>query len=150
MFRGWFSVKMSTMLEECTTEEQRSVMRFFCGQKGLNAKDIHETMFLLFRMGSVCRVERFTAGGKRFADDEEAETGERKWLRRQSKHFYAVGFDALVKRWDKCTNVGGGYVEKCVFFSGFEYHMFHVLHPFCDYLLTSSYNALSRRKSHTS
>jgi hypothetical protein len=29
--------------------------------------------------------------------------------------FYAVGFDALVKRWDKCINVGAGYVEKCSF-----------------------------------
>jgi hypothetical protein len=28
------------------------------------------------------------------------------------KDFYAVGFDALVKRWDKCVDVGGGYVEK--------------------------------------
>jgi hypothetical protein len=30
----------------------------------------------------------------------------------QSKDFYAAGFDALVKRWDKCIIVGGGYVEK--------------------------------------
>jgi hypothetical protein len=51
-------------------------------------------------------------GAKRFADDEEAETKTRKLLRQQSKDFYAVGFDALVKRWDKCINVGGGYVEK--------------------------------------
>jgi hypothetical protein len=35
-----------------------------------------------------------------------------KWLRQQSKDFYAAGFDALVKRWDTCINVGGGYVEK--------------------------------------
>jgi hypothetical protein len=35
-----------------------------------------------------------------------------KWLRQQSKDFYATGFDALVKRWDKCINVGGGHVEK--------------------------------------
>jgi hypothetical protein len=36
-----------------------------------------------------------------------------KWLReRQSKDLYAAGFDALVKRWNKCINVGGGYVEK--------------------------------------
>jgi hypothetical protein len=28
------------------------------------------------------------------------------------KGFYAAGFDALVKRWDKCINTGGGYVEK--------------------------------------
>jgi hypothetical protein len=36
----------------------------------------------------------------------------RKWLRQQSKDFYALGFSAWVKRWDKCINVGGGYVEK--------------------------------------
>jgi hypothetical protein len=48
--------------------------------------------------------------GKRFAD-EEIETEVRKWLR-QSKDFYAAGFDALVNPWDKYINVGGGYVEK--------------------------------------
>jgi hypothetical protein len=30
----------------------------------------------------------------------------------QSKDFYAAGFDALVKRWDKGINVGGGRVEE--------------------------------------
>jgi hypothetical protein len=48
----------------------------------------------------------------RFADDEEVETEMRKWLRQQSKDFYAAGFDALLKRWDKCISVGGGYVKK--------------------------------------
>jgi hypothetical protein len=37
---------------------------------------------------------------------------EQKWLRQQSKDFYAAGFNALVKRRDKCINVHGGYVEK--------------------------------------
>jgi nitrate reductase assembly molybdenum cofactor insertion protein NarJ len=50
--------------------------------------------------------------GKLFADDEEVHTEVRKCLRKQSKNSYAVGFDVLVKRWDKCINVGGGYVEK--------------------------------------
>jgi hypothetical protein len=35
-----------------------------------------------------------------------------KWLRQQSKDFYAAGFDALIKRWDIYISVGGGYVEK--------------------------------------
>jgi hypothetical protein len=35
-----------------------------------------------------------------------------KWLRQQSKDFYAEGFDVLIKQWNKCINVGGGYVEK--------------------------------------
>jgi hypothetical protein len=50
--------------------------------------------------------------GKRFAVDEEVETEVRKWLRQQSKELNTAGADALVKRWDKCINVGGGYVEK--------------------------------------
>jgi hypothetical protein len=49
---------------------------------------------------------------------EEVETGVRKWLRQQSKNFNAAGFNALVKRWDKCSNGGGGYVEKWKFSPG--------------------------------
>jgi hypothetical protein len=69
--------------------------------KGLNAKDIHKGMFPVY-VGSVCRVKQFSLGGRRFADDEEVETEVRKWLRQQSKDFYSAGFDALVKRWNKC------------------------------------------------
>jgi hypothetical protein len=47
-------------------------------------------------------------GCYRFADDKEVETEMQKWLRQQSKDFYAAGFNALVKRWDKCINVNGG------------------------------------------
>jgi hypothetical protein len=50
--------------------------------------------------------------GKLFADGEEVETEVQKWLRQQPKDFYAAGFYALVKRWDKCINVDGGYAEK--------------------------------------
>jgi hypothetical protein len=49
--------------------------------------------------------------GKGFADDEKLETEVRKWLKQQPEDFYSAGFDALVRRWDKCINVGGGYVE---------------------------------------
>jgi hypothetical protein len=38
---------MTTMLEECTNEDRRSVVRF-CGQKGLNAKDIRKEMFPVY------------------------------------------------------------------------------------------------------
>jgi hypothetical protein len=51
--------------------------------------------------------------GKSFVDDEVVETEVRKWLR---KDFYAVGFNALVKRWNKCITVGEGSVEKYIFF----------------------------------
>jgi hypothetical protein len=42
IFRGWFN-KMATMLEDSTTEEQRSVVRFLWA-KGLDAKDIHKPL----------------------------------------------------------------------------------------------------------
>jgi hypothetical protein len=58
----------------------------------------------------------------------------RKWLRQQSKYFCAAGFDALIKQWDKCINVGG-YVEKYMFFLRFGYQMFYVLYAFVIYLL---------------
>jgi histone-lysine N-methyltransferase SETMAR len=55
---------------------------------------------------------KYQLGGKRFADDEMVETEVRKWPAQESKDFYAAGFEALVKRWDKCINASGGYVEK--------------------------------------
>jgi hypothetical protein len=67
------------------------------GGKCLSRKELHN-----------CVEKR----GKRFADDEQVKTEMRKWLRQQSKDFYATGFDALVKRWGKCINVVGGHVEK--------------------------------------
>jgi hypothetical protein len=51
-------------------------------------------------------------GGKRLTGDEDVEMKVQKWLWQQLKDFYAGDFNALVKRWDKCINVGGGYVEK--------------------------------------
>jgi hypothetical protein len=102
-------VKMATVLKECNTEEQKSVVLFFGGQKiqckgnvsclrwGVSCKAIHNW------------VEKHD---KRFADDEGVETEMRKLLRQQSKDLNAAGFDTLVKRWDKCISVGGGYVEK--------------------------------------
>jgi hypothetical protein len=86
---------MVTMLEEYTTEEQRSDVRFLWA-KGLHERDIHKECFL-FTVGSACRVKLFSLGGKHFADDEEVEMDVRKWLRKQSKDFYAVGFNAMVK-----------------------------------------------------
>jgi hypothetical protein len=90
---------MATVLEEYITEEQRSVVRFFLWAKKLNAKDSHKEMFPLYGGKFLSRKavqNRGKKSGKRFADDEEVKTELRKWLRQQSKYFYAAGFDALV------------------------------------------------------
>jgi hypothetical protein len=114
---------METVLEEYITEEQRSVMLFFLWEKDSMQRIIMKN-FILFTVGSVCRVKRFITGplenhlgGKRIADDKEVETEVRKWLR-TVRRLLCCGFDALVKRWDKCINVAGGYVEKQMFFPG--------------------------------
>jgi hypothetical protein len=49
--------------------------------------------------------------GNRFADDEKFETKVRKWLKQQSKTSM-LRADVLEKRWDNCSIIVGGYVEK--------------------------------------
>jgi hypothetical protein len=61
---------------------------------------------------SVCHVKQFTTFSRHSLKYEKLETEVQKWLRQQSKDAYAAGFDALVKRWDKCINVGRGCVNK--------------------------------------
>jgi hypothetical protein len=68
--------------------------------------------YFLLTVGSVSRINRFSLSGQRFTENEKVEMEARKWLRQQSKDFHAAGFDALVKSWDKCISVDGGYVEK--------------------------------------
>jgi hypothetical protein len=105
---------MATVLEVYTTKEQRSFVRFLWA-KGLRAKDIYKKIFPLYGGRCLsCKVvhNSFENHDRIFADDEEVETEVQKWLRQPSKDLYGAGFDALVKRWDKYINVGGGYVEK--------------------------------------
>jgi hypothetical protein len=105
---------MATVLEGCTTEEQRSVVRF-CGEKdSVNRMFINK--YFLYTVGSVCRAKRFATGSRNSPNDVKMSQMMPdqvwKWLRQQSKDFYAAGFDALGKRWNKCISVGGRYVEK--------------------------------------
>jgi hypothetical protein len=55
-----------------------------------------------------------------------------KWLKQQSKDLYAAGFDALVKRWDKCISVGDGDMSRSKYF--FQVLISHVLRfmSICD------------------
>jgi hypothetical protein len=68
---------------------------------------------ILFTVGSVCHVKRCTSGSRNSLKDvrksQMMPDQVQKWPRQQSKHLYAAGFDAPVKRCDKCISVGGGY-----------------------------------------
>jgi hypothetical protein len=86
---------MATVLEECTTEDQRSVVRF-C-EKNDSMERIFVKECFLFTVGSVYRVKRFTAGSRNSLKDEEVEMEVRKWLRQQSKDFICCGFRRIGK-----------------------------------------------------
>jgi transposase len=65
---------MATVLEDYTTEEQRSVVRFFWA-KVRNSKDIHKQTFAVYGGKSLSRkavhdwVEKFSQGRLKIADD---------------------------------------------------------------------------------
>jgi hypothetical protein len=105
---------MVTVLEDCTTREQSSLVQFL-QEKGVSSRKIHKEMFLVYG-GSVFRVKWFRTGSRNSLKDVRKSQilpdQVRKWLRQQSKDLYVAGFDALVKQWDMCINVDGGYVEK--------------------------------------
>jgi hypothetical protein len=76
---------MATLLEDFTTEEQRSVMRFY-GQKGLNAEFIHKEIFPVYGGKSLsCKTvhnwaEKFSQGHSKV---QMMPNQVRKWLRQQ-------------------------------------------------------------------
>jgi hypothetical protein len=70
---------------------------FVCGQKDSMQRVLIKKYFL-FTVGSVCRVKLFTTGSTNFLKDvrksQMVPDQVRKWLRQQSKDFYAGGFEA--------------------------------------------------------
>jgi hypothetical protein len=101
---------MKTVLEECTTGEQHSAVRFLWTE-GLNAKDIHKERFpvcggkCLSRKAVYNWVEK---GDRCFADDKEVGTEVLKWLRQQSK----TSVLRVLTHWQSNGTNVGGYVKK--------------------------------------
>jgi hypothetical protein len=77
-----FSNQNGNVLDDYTTEEQRSVVRFFLWTKGHNAKGIYNAIFYVYGEKCLSRkavhncVEKFSQGRLKVADDE---TDVRKW-----------------------------------------------------------------------
>jgi steroid 5-alpha reductase family enzyme len=69
-------VKMMTVFEVCTTEKQRSVVRFLWA-KGLSVKNIHKEMIPVYgvecswRKAVQNRVEKLSQGRSKVADDAQ-------------------------------------------------------------------------------
>lgn len=51
-------------------------------------------------------------GGSRYGSDDELKEGVNEWLNNLAATEYAEGIEKLVKRYDKCLNLNGDYVEK--------------------------------------
>lgn len=51
-------------------------------------------------------------GGQKFATDDEVEAAVQSWLDNQPKTFFERGIMLLPKRWRKCVELRGDYVEK--------------------------------------
>jgi hypothetical protein len=120
---------MTTVLEMCTTEEQCSFVLFLC---------FHKEMFPVY--GGKCLLRKTIhvwakKRGKHFAVGE-VQTEVRKWLR-QSEDFYAAGFDAQVKRLDRCIMLMEDMSRNNFFSPGSNITVcFYVLYPFVAYLLS--------------
>jgi hypothetical protein len=98
----------------------------FLWAKGLNAKDIHIEIVPVHGGKCLSRkavhnwVANVSLMTKRLKRRCESGWGN-SW-----EDFYSAGFDALVKRWDKCMNVGGGYFAKLMFFIQVTCFVFHI------------------------
>jgi hypothetical protein len=128
-------VKMTTVLEECTNEEKRSVVRF-CGQKDSMQRILVKKCFL-FTVGNVSHVKGFTTrlrnsfqDVRNVADDAGAEVAET-----TVKRLLCCGF--------RRASTAAEQVYQCwwricreMFSPRFEYNIFYVLYPFVTYLLT--------------
>ena len=88
---------MAAHLNTRTAIEQRGAGRFLWA-KVMAANDIHKEMLPMY--------------GERFPDDDAVEWAVCVWFRQQPQEFDAAGFQGFVKRWEKCLNLFGDYVEK--------------------------------------
>jgi hypothetical protein len=50
--------------------------------------------------------------GTQFRDDDEVWLAVHEWLRSHPKEFFSRGIYALVKRWRRCNELEGDYIEK--------------------------------------
>jgi len=50
--------------------------------------------------------------GRRFSCDDDVKAPVHQWLRAQPKTSFADGIKKLVRRWEKCIEKQGDYIEK--------------------------------------
>ena len=82
-----------------------------CGFEQLNnppySPDLAPSDFYLFRL------LKKELRGKRFKEGDDLKLATEQWLESREENFYLKGIQELEKRWNKCINVDGDYIEKC-------------------------------------
>jgi hypothetical protein len=76
------------------------VIGFLCVSQGLSEKDIHKELFAVYGWKYLLRKAVHNWVRNSVMDIRKSQMMPNqvwKWLRQQSKDFYAAGFDALVK-----------------------------------------------------
>jgi hypothetical protein len=128
------------VLEECNTEEQRSVLRILWTAR-YNAKDTHIEILPVY--GGNCLpheevhnwIEKFSQGRSKVADDArpDAEVAETTVKRLLCCVFRRIGkaMGQMFQCWLRICRE-----KKMFFLTRFKYHMFYVLYPFVTCLLT--------------
>jgi len=81
-----------------------------CGSKGYPQRKTAHVRWTLPVTSSSPLIQHLS--GERFPDDDAVERAVCAWFWQQPQEFYAAGFQGLLKRWDKCLNLYGDYVEK--------------------------------------
>jgi len=64
------------------------------------------------RLSLIWTYERTSAGGQKFADEDEVMEAVQSWLKATPKSFFLKGMHKLVDRRTKCVAKQGDYVEK--------------------------------------
>jgi hypothetical protein len=129
---------MATVFEDCTTEDQHSVVRFLLWADGLNAKDNHKEIFLVYgrkclSCKAVATFEKFSQERSKAADDAHpgakvAETTVRILLRGEFGRTGKAMGHVYQCRWRICREI--------IVYPRFKRHTFYVLYPIVTYLLT--------------
>jgi len=105
---------MAAPLSTCTTIEQRGIVRFLWAKK-MKAQDIHKEMLPMYGEHHLSRqavhnwMQKFSEGQTSIEDEHRA--GQPVKIA-TPETLQRVEDRGLVKRWDKCLNLYGDYVEK--------------------------------------
>jgi len=106
---------MDAVLQDCTIEEQRGVVRFLWAE-GAKPVEVHRRMLAQYGQSTMSQrrvyewVERFKSVRTRVTDEHRS--GRSSTSAHKPKSFFSAGIQKLVERYNKCIVLQGDYVEK--------------------------------------